>query len=54
MQNDFEANNLKNAKELLSKDLKIAQNAHEIYKERQKILENKTTIWSKIKSFFGL
>ena len=53
MQNDFEANNLKSAKDLLQKDLRRAQDGHNLYKEKQIELAKKSTLWGRIKAFFS-
>jgi len=49
MQNNFEANEIKNAKSILDKDLKMATHSYKIHKEQQKAMSEKRTFWMKIK-----
>ena len=53
MQNDFEARHIKNAKEVLLKDLQIAEHNHAMQKERQIELVRKPTLWEQVKGFFN-
>ena len=53
MLSNFEANNLKSVKELLQKDLRLAKDRHTLYEEKQKELVKKSTLWGRIKAFFG-
>jgi len=53
MQSDFEAKEIKNAKEGLLKDLQMAEHTHAILKERQIELARKPTLWEQVKGFFN-
>ncbi len=53
MQNNFEARQIKNAKEALLKDLEIAEHNHAMQKERQIELARKPTLWEQVKGFFN-
>ena len=57
MQSNFEANNIKNAKEALSQDLNIAKRHLNHYKEIEKEFLNKlskeASLWQKISNFFS-
>ena len=52
MQNDFEPLNIKQAKNILLKDLEVAEHIHSIQKEQQKIFVKKISLWNRIKNFF--
>jgi len=52
MQNDFEPRNIKQAKNILLKDLEVAEHIHTMQKEQQKAAIKKTSLWNRIKSFF--
>jgi len=53
MQNNFEARQIKESKEVLTQELKIAQRHLENYKEIQKDLLKEPTLWEKIIRFFN-
>jgi len=53
MQNDFEARHIKESKDALTQELKIAQRHLENYKEIQKELSREPTLWEKIIRFFS-
>jgi hypothetical protein len=52
MQNDFDPLNIKQAKNILLKDLEVAEHIHTMQKEQQKAAIKKTSLWNRIKSFF--
>jgi len=52
MQNDFEPRNIKQAKNILLKDLEVAAHIHSLQKEQQRIFVKKTSLWNRIKHFF--
>ena len=53
MQSDFEARHIKDAKEVLLKDLERAEHNHAMQKERQIELARKATLWEQVKGFFN-
>ena len=52
MQNDFDPLNIKQAKDILRKDLEAAEHIHTFQKEQQRLHSQKPSLWKRIKSFF--
>ncbi len=53
MQNNFEISAINKAKEILKKDLQMAEHIHGIQKERQKEWQRRPSLWKQFKIFFN-
>jgi len=52
MQNDFDPRNIKEAKNILLKELETAEHIHSNQKEIQKTAVKKPSLWHRIRNFF--
>jgi len=52
MRSDFDPRNIKEAKNILLKELEAAAHIHSIQKEKQKIFVKKISLWNRIRNFF--